>query len=372
MPERGYSYVVQEFSSRLAVTMSYEDAQEVLGSFFPVKMPIRSLERIVGDLCEDVETYYEEETPPEVCPETVVTVATVDKKGIVIRKPNGDKTASHAPLRNPEKPGKKKMATVISTYVTRRHVRTADDVLTDVSDEDRCDAKPKPENKITWGSLTETPDNTVGRLKKAVDQRLPKGNELVCVLDGERSLWTLVYAYFPKAFFVLDIFHVLEHLGKAALCFYDEGSPKARQFVTERLKMLLVGRAGAMIGGLKQMVSKHKLSSAKKHSLEQVIGYLERNRKHMRYEICLAKGYPIGSGVIEGACRNLINDRLELTGMSWTIQGAESIMRLRAVHINKNWDTFWQYRCKSERRRIYGIQDSSGSDIRDHELQRAA
>lgn len=201
---------------------------------------------------------------------------------------------------------------------------------------------------------------------------MPQGNELVCILDGERSLWALVCAYFPAAFFVLDIFHVLEHLGKAALLFHDEDSPQAREFVTERLRMLLQGKAGRMIGGLKQMLTKHELSHAARHSLNQVIGYLERNRKHMRYEICLAKGYPVGSGVIEGACRNLINDRLELTGMSWTIRGAESVMRLRAVHINKDWDAFWKHRRMSERRRLYGIKDTNSAEIQNQELQKAA
>jgi hypothetical protein len=372
LPERGYSYLVQEFSARLAVTMSYEDAQEILSSFFPVKVPIRSLERIVGDLCDEVDKFYEEKAPPQVCPDAPLTVATVDKKGIVIRKSNEDQAGSQALPKNPEKPGKKKMATVISTYVTPRHIRTADDILRDVSEDGRSGSKPKPRNKFTWGSVTQGPEETVARLKKSVDQRLPKDNELVCVLDGERSLWKLVYRYFPTAFFVLDIFHVLEHLGKAALCFYDEGTPQAREFVTERLRMLLLGKAGRMIGGLKQMLSKHKLSGAKKYCLEQVIGYLERNRKHMRYEICLAKGYPIGSGVIEGACRNLINDRLELTGMSWTIGGAESMMRLRAVHINKDWEDFWTYRRQYERRKLYDIVDSSSSEIRDQELKRAA
>lgn len=301
-----------------------------------------------------------------------MTVATVDKKGIVIRKLNESPEATRAVSNNSEKPGKKKMATVISTYVTARHLRTLDDILREVSDEGISHSRPKPQNKLTWGSLTDGSEKTVARLKKAVDQRLPRGNELVCLLDGERSLWALVCAYFPAAFFVLDIFHVLEHLGKAALCFHDEGSLQARQFVTERLRMLLQGKAGRMIGGLKQMLAKQELSGPKKHSLEQVIGYLERNRKHMRYEICLAKGYPIGSGVIEGACRNLINDRLELTGMSWTIQGAESVMRLRDVHINKDWDEFWKYRRQSERRRLYGIEDSTCSEIRDQELKRAA
>lgn len=372
LPDRGYSYLVQEFSSRLAATMSYEDAQEVLNSFFPVKVPIRSLESIVGDVCDEVDGFYEEKAPSEVCTDAVVTVATVDKKGVVIRKPQGGETFAEKASANPDKPGKKKMATVISTYVTPRHVRKTDDIVREMSDRESSDPKPKPQNKMTWGSLTEGSENTIARLKKAADQRLPKGNELVCILDGERSLWALVYSYFPSAFFVLDIFHVLEHLGKAALCFHDEASPQAREFVTERLRMLLHGKAGRMIGGLKQMLSKQELSGTKKHCLEQVIGYLERNRKHMRYEICLAKGYPIGSGVIEGACRNLINDRLELTGMSWTLRGAESVMRLRAVHINKDWDAFWTHRRKSERHRLYGIGYSSCSEIRNQELRRAA
>jgi hypothetical protein len=372
LPERGYSYLVQEFSSRLAITMSYEDAQGVLRSFFPVKMPIRSLESIVADVCDEADQFYVEKSPPEVHPEAVVTVATVDKKGVVIRKAPTDEVSPDAPPVNPDKPGKKKMATVISTYVTARHARTAGDILNELSDQGGADRKPKPQNKFTWGSLTAGPERTVERLNKAVSKRLPKGNELVCILDGERSLWALVYAFFGNAFFVLDIFHVLEHLGKAALCFYDENSPQAGEFVTERLKMLLNGRAGRLIGGLKQMLTKHELSGAKKHCLEQVIGYLERNRKHMRYEICLAKGYPIGSGVIEGACRNLINDRLELTGMSWTLQGAESVMRLRAVQINKDWDAFWKHRRLSERHRLYGTEDTNSMEIRDQELSRAA
>ncbi|MCA1961951.1 MAG: hypothetical protein LDL33_14295 [Desulfomonile sp.] len=216
------------------------------------------------------------------------------------------------------------------------------------------------------------PENTGARLKIAVDQRLPEGNEPVCIPDGGRFLWALVYAYFPTAFFVLDVFHVLEHLGKAALCFYDEGGPHVREFVTERLRMLLQGKAGRMIGGLKQMLSKQELSGTKRHSLEQVIGYLERDRKHRRYEICPAKGYPIGSGVIEGACRNLINDGLELTGMSWTLRGAESVMRLRAVNINKDWDEFRTYRRRQERLRLYDIVGSASTEIRDQELSRAA
>jgi hypothetical protein len=373
LPSRGYSYVVQEFSSLLVVNTSYENAIEILGSFFPIRMPLRSLEGVVGDLSDDVGQYYEQDnTTQKISPKAVVTVATVDKKGIVIRKPENDPTDPHTKSSAPDKPGKKKMATVISAYTIPRHERTVDDIVREVSGKDSADSKPKPEEKQIWGSLTDGPEKTVLRLNRAVVQRLPECNELVCILDGERSLWRLVYQYFPAAFFVLDIFHVLEHLTKAAHCFHPEHSPQARVFVTERLRMLLSGKAGRLIGGLKQMLAKHKLSHSKSYDLKQVIGYLERNKQHLRYEICLEKGYPIGSGVIEGACRNLINDRLELTGMSWTIHGAEAVMRLRAVHINKDWEAFWTHRRRSERRRLYGLHDLDSSDIRDRELSRAA
>jgi hypothetical protein len=372
LPERGYSYLVQELSSRLAVSTSYEKAVEILHSLFPLDIPLRSLERIVGDLSDDVSRYYQGKASPEVAADAVLTVATVDKKGVVIRKPETDGSGGDALPPNPDKPGRKKMATVVCAYNTPRHIRTVDDIVQEMSGHGTSCSKPKPQNKQTWGSVTEGAETTVVRLFKAVAQRLPQGNKLVCILDGERSLWSLVYHYFPTAFFVLDIFHVLEHLAKAAHCFHDENSPEARRFVTERLRMLLMGKAGRVIGGLKQMLAKHDLCNSKKYSLNQVIGYLERNRKHMRYEICLAQGYPIGSGVIEGACRNLINDRLELTGMSWTPQGAESIMRLRAVHINRDWDSFWKHRRKSERVRLYGWEHAESTEIREDELLRAA
>lgn len=94
LPDRGYSYLVQEFSSRLAITMSYEDAQEILTSFFPVKMPIRSLESIVGDLPGEVGRFYEKQAPPDVDPQAVVTVATVDRKASLFVSPAHAKPVS--------------------------------------------------------------------------------------------------------------------------------------------------------------------------------------------------------------------------------------------------------------------------------------
>lgn len=372
LPEKGYSYMLQEISSKLAVNGSYEKAGEILSDIFPLKLPIRSLERVVGDVREDVARYYDQKPTPVSSEQAVITVATIDRKGVVIRKLPSEEPVEKAAPSDPDKPGKKKMSTVISTYNIERHQRTADDVGREINKEEPLPDKPKPEGKEVWGSVTESVEATVLRLRDMVNKRLRVAQELVCILDGERGLWRLVHKYFPTAFFVLDIFHVLEHLAKASHCLYEEKSPEARKFVTDRLKMLLTGQSGRLIGGLKQIVTKNKLSKSRKYQFNKVIGYLERNKKHMRYDICLEKGYPIGSGVIEGACRNLINDRLELTGMRWILQGAESVIRLRAVFINKDWRDFWTFHRKTERERLYGSFKEASPDLYAKELPQAA
>lgn len=369
LPDRGYSYLMQEIASKLSMNASYDKACEVFADIFPVDLPIRSLERVVGETCDDAVRYYEAKSPPNPPAEATVTVATLDKKGVVMRKPPSEDT--HV-CTDPKKTGKKKMSTVISAYNTERHVRSADDVAGEINEEKPAPSKPKPQCKQVWGSLTEGPEKTVAFLADRVKERFRAGHELVCILDGEPSLWRLVYKYFPTAFFVLDIFHVLEHIADVAHCFYEEKSPEAKAFVRQRLTMLLTGKAGRLIGGLKQILAKRKLTNAKKYRIRQAIGYLERNKRHMRYDVCLVKGYPIGSGVIEGACRNLINDRLELTGMRWSFPGAESIIRLRSVYLNSDWKDFWRFRRISERNRLYGIDTAHSHTAYEMELQEAA
>ena len=369
LPDRVYSYLLQEWGGKLAVNGSYEKAQEFMQSIFPVNVPIRSIERIVEDVCDNAEAYYEQKEPSLPGNSDVVCVL-VDCKGVVMRK-------EHIPEerpsdKDPKKTGKKKMATVGTVYNIARHYRTVDDVLGERSHKVKASLKPKPMDKRIRGSLIQSKAETVDKLKTDVTQRLKYGAELVCLLDGERALWNLVTLAFPMAFFVLDIFHVMERLWTAAHCFHKQGSSEAEQFVTNRLTKLLTGDVGRVIGGFKQMLSKKKLPSAIRYELEKVIGYLERNSKHMRYDICLALGYPIGSGVVEGACRNLINDRMELTGMKWSLKGAEAMIRLRSVDINGDWEDFWKFHRKAERNRLYPGNPPISLELHDIELKRAA
>lgn len=368
LPDRMYSYLLQEWAGKFAVNGSYEKARELLESIFPVHVPIRSIERIVSDACDDVTAYYEEKKSPIPKSDEVVC-ALVDCKGVIMRKEA--RPVQDTP-KDPNKPGKKKMATVGAVYNIERHFRSAEEIVGEVSHGEESRAKPRPKEKRTWGSLTEDKAATVERLQADVTQRIKRGAELVCLLDGERALWTLVKAAFPTAFFVLDIFHVLERLWMAAHCFHKEGSQEAKEFVAERLRKLLCGDVGRVIGGFKQILTKRKLSSRVRYELEKVVGYLDRNKENMRYHVCLSRGYPIGSGVVEGACRNLINDRMELTGMRWSLHGAESMIRLRAAELNQDWQDFWTYRRKSERKRLYREYAGPTDELYDAEVKRAA
>jgi hypothetical protein len=101
------------------------------------------------------------------------------------------------------------------------------------------------------------------------------------------------------------------------------------------------------------MATKHKLSRSKQDQLSKVIVYLENNRSYMRYDLYLSHGYPIGSGVVEGACRHVVKDRMEGTGMRWCIPGAQAMLNLRAVYLNGDWDAFQCYRMNITTRKLY-------------------
>jgi len=254
------------------------------------------------------------------------------------------------------------MACVGSVYTIDPFVRTPADVVDEVLRDARKPDRPQPCHKQLCAELTREIDgeevNGKDRIfswfAEQVKIRNPRGRKpVVCVMDGERALWKKLTALIVGVVCILDIFHVLERLWQAAHCFHPEGSEEAEAFVTDRFLRLLRGEVGYVIGGLKQMATKQKLKGSKAKQLRAAIGYLERNRRFMKYDEYLVAGYPIGSGVAEGACRHLVKDRMELTGMRWSIPGAQAMLDLRAVYLNDDWEAFQQHRIEQERHRLY-------------------
>jgi hypothetical protein len=151
---------------------------------------------------------------------------------------------------------------------------------------------------------------------------------------------------------VLDLLHDLE-LWKAAHAIHPEGSPEAHCFVRDRTLRILHGNVSQVVKGLRQMVTKRRLQGSKKKALSDAAAYFYRNRDRMRYNLYLENGWPIASGSVEGACKNLVKDRMERSGMRWTERMAEAMLRLRAVHLSGDFDEYWDFHVRQDQLRLH-------------------
>ena len=149
--------------------------------------------------------------------------------------------------------------------------------------------------------------------------------------------------------------HVLEKLWKAAHVFHPEGSLQADLWVIDRALRILYGEVGQVVKGIRQSITKRGVSGPKRKTLNDVANYLYRNRTHMQYHEYLANGWPIASGPVEGACKNLIKDRMERSGMRWTENMAEAIVQLRAIYLPGDFDRYWQFHIKQDQSRLYSV-----------------
>jgi hypothetical protein len=313
--------------------------------------------------------YLDRQGPVDPATEAEIVVATSDCKGVPMRKADAprrkqDREESRGKrLKKGEKNGQKRMACVGGVYSVAPFCRTAEDVLNEVLRQERQTERPEPQNKRLRAVLTREVEGREVNAKEVifdwlaqeVQQRDPhERRTVVAVMDGEAKLRDLQELKIRRAIGILDIWHVTEYLWKLAYCFHREGSDEAEAFVETYLRKLLEGKVNRVIGGIRQMATKRgDLSKSKREKLEQYLNYFAERREYMKYDEYLAAGYPIGSGVVEGACRHLVKDRMEQTGMRWRIAGAQAILTLRAIYVNDDWEAFHADRIQTEQRKLY-------------------
>jgi len=279
---------------------------------------------------------------------------------------------NHRHQRGP-KPDRKKMATVGAVYSVDRFVRTPQEVIDslfrDPQQERPKRERPRPCHKRMRAMLNHTNaegDEINGRsvvfgwISDEIRARHSGSNKpIICIMDGEKALWDMrdVFQQHVPMVDILDLLHVTPRLWNAAALFYSRGSDEAEKFVRERVLRILQGHVKSVIRGLRRMATTHKLRGKKLQDLRKICRYFENNRERMRYHEYLALGYPIASGVIEGACRHIVKDRLERTGMSWSIQGAQAMLDLRCIYLTNAWDAFIEFRIEREIERLYPYRD---------------
>ena len=362
LPASDFSYVVQDWSQRLCVKGSFAEAAAELQQLLGLTTSVASLETLNRQVSDAADGFRQQQAPPAVA-DGALLVVSGDGKGVPMCAADQPEPTPAADDGVPR--GKKRMAYVGAVYSVAPFVRTADDVLDEYRRRQRAADRPAPQGKRVWAEMTqvvagETCDGRTtlfGEMADDVARRDPTGAApRVAVMDDEAALWAAMRLFFGDACVgVLDLIHVLGYLWLAAHVFHPTGSAAAQAFVDERLRQLLEGRVGRVVGGLRQMLAKHALTGAKRRTLQTVITYLANNQAHMRYDVYLAAGYPIASGVIEGACRHVVQDRLEQTGMRWTRRGAQAMLHLRALYLNGDWDAFLEHRIQTEQQALYGI-----------------
>jgi len=208
-----------------------------------------------------------------------------------------------------------------------------------------------------WASIENTAELVIeAGFLEALQRDLTQQRQWVILIDGHphqlRLINRVMKKHKVKATIIMDFIHVLEYLWKAAWCFYEKGDDRVEDWVETRALKILHGHGNQVAKGLRICATKRGLT--KRDNIDKCADYLLKNKLRLQYGEALKQGYPIASGVIEGACRHLINDRLDITGARWSLKGAEAILKLRSLKSSGDFSDYWLFHKKQSKQRIYG------------------
>jgi Uncharacterised protein family (UPF0236) len=364
LPERSFSYPLQERLVRHAVQGPFAEALQNVEQATGVKVSKRSAEQVVREAAVDFQAFYQQHQLTDLQQSGPIVVTGIDCKGVPMIKP--EQTLRKVRRGKGDKKHKKRMATVATVRTQQVRVRTAEEVVESLfrtqplqkqARRRRKPALPK-EHKRVWANLLWSKDEVIAGVVEEVRRVDPQGSKThVALCDGERALQQRILpalqAVVPTVILILDLLHVVEKLWKAGHCFYPEGSEEATAWVRKQTLRILKGEVSQAIKGIRQSATKRGVRGEKRQTLEKIAKYLRHNRKYMKYEEYLRQGWPIASGCVEGACKNLIKDRMERSGMRWSLAGAEAMIQLRSLYLSGDLDDYWDFHLEQEHRRLY-------------------
>jgi hypothetical protein len=365
LPASEVSYLLQEWDQLLAVDQAFGRVREVIETILRIPQSVDTLERTNQQMAEAAPVFRESQGPVDMTQEGELLVVTEDNKGIPMVRPVQEKPAG-AHRAKGEKANKKQMACIGCVYSVDGHVRTPEQlVATLFRDADRPkEQPPQAQNKRYWAELSRErggeevrgQDLVFEQLQAEIATRRQPGQVLVHLCDGQASLETDRQVYLPsdeKTVDILDLMHVLPRVWEAAHVFHGEGSAQASAFVRHHLTRLLHGDVGRVIGVWRRQATLQNLTGARKRNLRSICSFLEKNKHRMRYDAYLRLGCPVATGVIEGACRHVIKDRMERAGMRWKVSGAQAMLNLRTIYTNGDWAEYQDFRIALENEWLY-------------------
>jgi hypothetical protein len=156
---------------------------------------------------------------------------------------------------------------------------------------------------------------------------------------------------------LLDFVHVAEYVWAAAHAFHKPGTTEAEAWAADHLTAILSGHAVRAAAEMTIQAEREHLPASRREAVAACRRYLTGHLDQLRYDTALGNGWPIATGAVEGACRHLIGDRLDITGARWGLHGAEAVLRLRAVVSNGDLGPYWRFHAAREHERLYPTPD---------------
>jgi len=369
LPEERHSHGLRRLAAVESARGSHEDAAAAITRVTGVTIGKRQVEELARRAAAGIDRFYAGRRPAP-CDDGVALVLQADGKGIVMLpgalRPATAKAAAAGKnklatrLSPGEKRGRKRMAEIAAVYDCTPVPRTPADVITPPGKDKKKNKQPGPNAAGKWLTASVT-DDIAAVISDAFDEaerRDPQHKRTwVALVDGNNAQIDAMTAETASrsvtVTIVIDFVHVLEYLWKAAWSFFEPGDPGAEAWVADRAAQILQGSARQVAAGIRRRATTYGYQGTERDGADTCAGYLTAKAPYLDYATALAKGWPIATGVIEGACRHLVADRMAITGARWGLDGAEAILKLRAVIANGDFDRYWRYHLRREHERIH-------------------
>jgi hypothetical protein len=364
LPPGRCSYFFEEFSQYFCVDQAFGQASQGIATVLRQEVSMDTLQRINRRMGEQAEGFLDRLPTPPAREEGELLVFTADGKGVPLVKADAQRVPA---FDKAERPGNRRMATLAAVYTIDRYVRTPEQVVAALFRDEtgpRSKDRPRPRFKHLTARFTRIrveadgepweSNGTIEAFSWASGQiaaRRRPGQKVLRLMDGQASLWDAADLCLElpteEMIDILDVLHASSYVWRAAKVFCPRREHQ-EAFTRDRLLRILQGEVRGVIAGLRQMATKRGLKGKPLEEIDSVCGYFEKHADRMRYNEYLAAGYPIATGVIEGACRHLVKDRMERSGMRWRLAGAQPMLQVRAVYQSSYWEDFHHDRMTRE------------------------
>ena len=368
LPPEKYSLEVRRRVAIEAAKGGFDEGVKTLEEFSGAHVPKRQFEELVLRAAQDFEAFYaERQKRARADPHTgPVLVLTLDGKGIVMRPEDLREATQRAAAKRAEtftaRLGRgrrlhaKRMASVAAIYTVERFERTPEEILPLAEERGEKPRRPQPEQKRVWASLANSLEEVITAMLEEAEHRDPKRKkQWIGLVDGNRTqieyLQKLAHERKLDLLIVVDFIHVAQYVWQASLALFPDNRSEQDRWVRAHLLEVLRGKASLVAAGMRRSATLRALASAERQAVDDCADYLLNYSPFLRYDKALADGVPIATGVIEGACRHLVEDRMNLTGARWSLRGAEAVLRLRALRSSDDFDAYWPFHEEQEYKR---------------------